>query len=152
MELVPLSKDEANLFVDCHHRHAEQVQGHKFSLGAVRGGAIVGVAIVGRPGPKALQDGLTLEATRVCTDGTRNACSFLYAAAWRATRALGYHRLVTYNLKSESGASLRAAGFRVVGEVTRKGKRKVSWDTPSRPRVERQHSLGDGLRWQRDAA
>ena len=151
MRLVPLTLDEANLFVVRHHRHAAPVVGHKCSLGAAKGGEIVGVAIVGRPGPRELQDGLTLEAQRVCTDGTKNACSFLYAASWRAARALGYERLVTYNLKSESGSSLRAAGFRVVAEVKRTGKRKSTWDTPTRPRVERQHTLDDGLRWERAA-
>jgi len=51
-----------------------------------------------------------VEVTRVATDGTPNACSLLYAAAWQAAKALGYRTLLTYTQKGESGASLRAAG------------------------------------------
>lgn len=75
----------------------------------------MGVAIVGRPVSRHLDDGWTLEVNRLCTDGSRNACSALYAAAWRAARAMGYKRLVTYILESENGASLRAAGWKCVG-------------------------------------
>jgi hypothetical protein len=134
LQLIPISLEEANRFVAAHHRHSVPTVGHKFSLGAVVSDEIVGVAIVGRPVARGYQDGWTLEANRVCTDGTRNACSFLYAAAWRATRALGYRRLVTYTLVSESGASLRAAGWNVVGERPARGTK--GWNTPSRPRVE----------------
>lgn len=77
-----------------------------------------------------MDDGWTLEVNRCCTDGTPNACSMLYAACWRATRALGYRRLITYTLTSEPGTSLKAAGWKVIGQT--KGR---SWDTPSRPRV-----------------
>ncbi|HMJ03091.1 MAG TPA: XF1762 family protein, partial [Conexibacter sp.] len=101
----------------------------KFALGAARGDELVGVAIVGRPLARLLQDGWTLEVLRLCTTGDRNACSFLYGACWRAARALGYRRLVTYTRADEGGASLRASGFRVVGEV-----KSESWDRPSRPR------------------
>lgn len=87
------------------------------------------MAIAGRPVSRWLDDGSTLEALRVCTVGERNVCSFLYGAVWRATRALGYQRLVTYNLRSESGASLKAAGFRIVAEIPAR-----EWDRPSRPR------------------
>jgi hypothetical protein len=122
---------EANAYVVANHRHHGRVTGHKFSLGAVAENRIVGVAIVGRPVARARQDGLTLEVTRLCTDGYRNACSFLYGASARATFALGYKRLGTYILKSEDGASLRAAGWRLVAE-TKGG----SWSCPSRPRVD----------------
>lgn len=87
-------------------------------MGASRDGEVIGVAIVGRPVARLLAcDPFTAEVTRLCTDGTRNACSMLYSATWRASRALGYHRLVTYTLQEEGGASLRAAGWRVVGET-----------------------------------
>jgi hypothetical protein len=106
----------------------------KFALGAAMGDALVGVAIVGRPVNRHMDDGWTLEARRVCTTGERNVCSFLYGAAWRAARALGYRRLITYTLASEPGSSLRAAGLRVVGEVKpqswRRGKRPSSYDDP----------------------
>lgn len=71
--------------------------------------------MVGRPVSRYLDDGMTLEVNRVCTDGTKNACSILYSSAWRAAKALGYKRIFTYTLKSESGASLRAAGWQCDG-------------------------------------
>lgn len=64
-----------------------------------------------------LDDGYTLEVTRLCTDGTKNACSFLYAAVWRAARAMGYRKAITYILESESGVSLRAAGWQCRGQA-----------------------------------
>lgn len=95
--LAPLDLDEANAFVTEHHRHHKPVVGHKFSLGAVLTDKIVGVVIVGRPVSRIRDDGATLEVTRLCTDGTRNACSFLYGAAARACFALGYTRIGTYH-------------------------------------------------------
>ncbi|HBO7587772.1 DUF4406 domain-containing protein [Pseudomonas aeruginosa] len=91
LDICPITLVEANAFVEQHHRHHGPVQGHKFSLGLAADGRIVGVAIVGRPVARHLDDGMTLEVTRCCTDGARNGCSKLYGAAWRATRALGYH-------------------------------------------------------------
>lgn len=131
LELCPLNLDEANAFVARHHRHHGKVTGHKFSLGAVLNKAIVGIAIVGRPVARARDDGMTLEVTRLCSDGTRNVCSFLYGACARAAFALGYKRIGTYILATENGASLRAAGWRQIGET--KGR---SWSCPSRPRVD----------------
>lgn len=159
LELVPVSLEEANAFVRAHHRHRGEVAGAKFCLAVAArievgstqpGGAgygmhldsIVGVAIVGRPVARSMDTGHTLEVNRLCTDGTPNACSMLYGAAWRATKALGYGRLITYTLASEPGTSLRAAGWRVVGEV-----RGRSWNTPSRPRVDTA-PLQDKLRWE----
>lgn len=131
LTLCPVGLDEANAFVAAHHRHHRPVVGHKFSLGASLGDAIVGVAIVGRPVSRMRDDGVTLEVTRLCTDGTRNACSFPYGAAARAAFALGYRRIGTYILVSEDGASLRASGWRLIGQ--RGG---GSWSVPSRPRVD----------------
>lgn len=132
LELSPVDLSEANAFVREHHRHHRPVVGHKFSLAASLAGKIVGVAIIGRPVSRMRDDGATLEVTRLCTDGTRNACSFLYGAAARAAFALGYRRIGTYILKSETGASLYAANWKLVGE--RGG---GSWSVPSRPRVDR---------------
>ena len=115
LDICPVSLAEANAFVAEHHRHHKPVVGHKFSIGCTDGEKIVGVAIVGRPVARYLDDGWTLEVNRCCTDGTRNACSILYAAAWRAARAMGYHKIVTYTLDTESGASLRAAGWTNAG-------------------------------------
>lgn len=132
LALCPMTLREANDFVERHHRHSVPPRGMKFAIGAHDGGQVVGVAIVGRPVARGLDDGWTAEVLRVCTTGERNACSLLYAACWRACRAMGYRKLITYTLKTEPGTSLRAAGWEIVGEVSRR-----SWDTPSRPRVDR---------------
>ena len=138
----PITLEEANAFVALHHRHHKAVVGHKFSIGASIDGVVVGVAIVGRPVSRNRDDGLTLEVTRLATNGARNACSFLYGAAARAAFALGYKRIGTYTLQSESGASLRGAGWKVLGEV-----RGRSWSCPSRPRVDT-HPLQNKLLWE----
>lgn len=122
---------EANAFVARHHRHHKPVVGHLFSIGAVAGDSIVGVAICGRPVSRHRDDGETIEVTRLCTDGTRNACSFLYGAAARAAFALGFKKIGTYILASEPGTSLTAAGWRKIGETPGR-----SWSVPSRPRVD----------------
>lgn len=142
MDRLALTLREANDFVAQHHRHHPPVVGHKFSIGAVKNGQIVGVCIVGRPVSRMRDDGATLEITRLCTDGSRNACSFLYGAAARATFALGYKRLGTYIMSSEGGASLRASGWRQIGSVSAR-----SWNTPSRPRVDR-HEIAQRELWE----
>lgn len=133
LSLVPLTYAEAAAFVRQHHRHHRPPVGHKFSIGAADGDKIVGVAMIGRPVARELDDGWTLEINRVATDGTRNANSLLYGACRRAAWALGYRRLVTSTLPEEGGASLRAAGYRFIGEAG-----GGSWDTPAagRPRVD----------------
>lgn len=131
LELVPMTLKEANAYVQQYHRHHKQVTGHKFSIGCSDGEKIVGVAIVGRPVSRFLDDGWTLEVNRLCTDGSKNACSMLYAAAWRAARAMGYKRVITYILKSEPGTSLKAAGWKCVGEAG--GER---WTGKRRPEVD----------------
>ena len=131
LELVPITLKEANFFVEQHHRHHKPVTGHKFSIAASDGEKIVGVAIVGRPVSRYLDDGWTLEVNRLCTDGTKNACSFLYSAAWRAAKNMGYKKLITYILQSENGASLKASGWKCVGEAG--GNR---WTGKRRPEVD----------------
>lgn len=126
LEIVPMTLREANAFVEQNHRHHGATVGHKFSIGLSDGEKIVGVAIVGRPVSRHLDDGWTLEVNRLCTDGTRNACSMLYAAAWRAARAMGYKRVVTYILDTENGASLRAAGWKCVDVDFKKGSRALA--------------------------
>lgn len=120
---------EANEFVAEYHRHSLPTVGGKWAIGAAVGGKLVGVAIAGRPVARRLDDGKTLEILRVCTDGTANACSFLYGRVARIARLMGYKRIITYTLAEESGASLRAVGGRIVGEVQPK-----EWSVPSRPR------------------
>jgi hypothetical protein len=142
---VRVDLDEANAFVTAHHRHHKPVVGHLFSLGAVLGDKIVGVAIVGRPVSRHRDDGMTAEVTRLCTDETRNAYSFLYGACARAAFALGYRRIGTYILASEPGKSLVAAGWRLIGE--RGG---GSWSVPSRPRVDK-HPLQKKMLFETEA-
>lgn len=131
LEVCSMTLREANAYVEQYHRHHGPVVGHKFSIGLSDGEKIVGVAIVGRPVARHLDDGWTLEVNRLCTDGTRNACSMLYAAAWRAARAMGYKRLVTYILDTENGGQF--TGRRV--EVHR-----ASW----RPQMDRKAQTGGG--------
>jgi hypothetical protein len=131
LTLERISLEEANAFIEQYHRHHGAVVGHLFSIGTGSFGQIVGVVIVGRPVSRHRDDGVTAEVTRLCTDGTRNACSFLYGAAARAAFALGYKRIGTYILASENGASVRAAGWRLIGETPGR-----SWSVPSRPRVD----------------
>jgi hypothetical protein len=143
LRVVAVSLAHANAFVDGHHRHHRPVVGHKFSLGVTDvDEELRAVAIVGRPVARARDDGLTLEVTRLASDGCSNACSALYGAAWRATKALGYSRIGTYTLASEPGVSLRAAGWHVVHEV-----RGRSWDVPSRRRHDR-HPTADKRLWE----
>ena len=115
LALTPISLREANAFVERNHRHHKGVTGHKFSIGCTRDGELVGVAIMGRPVSRSLDDGLTLEVNRLCTTGAENACSMLYGAAARAARAMGYQKIITYTLDTEPGTSLRAAGWQCAG-------------------------------------
>lgn len=131
IRVVPCTLRRARLLCAAWHRHHKPPQGGLFALAAADvDGKLCGVAIVGNPVSRRLADGYTAEVTRLATDGARNACSLLYAAAWRAARALGYRRLVTYTLSSEPGASLRAAGWSDVARV-----RPETWSRPSRPRA-----------------
>ena len=117
LELVPISLRTANDYVCKYHRHHGRTAGHKFSIGVQSDNQLVGVAICGRPVSRFLDDGLTLEVNRVCTDGTKNACSMLYGAAIRAAKAMGYHRVITYTLDTEPGTSLKASGFSCDGQA-----------------------------------
>ena len=131
LQIVPVSFTAACEFVEQWHRHHSPPVGHKFSLGVADGkGVLRGVAIVGRPVSRHFDNGQTLEVNRTATDGTPHVNSMLYGAAWRAARALGYRRLITYTQAEEPGASLRAAGWRVVAERPA----RPGWTTPSRPR------------------
>ena len=117
LKLTPVTLRQANAFVKQFHRHHKATVGHKFSIGVTTGERLVGVAICGRPVSRYLDDGFTLEVNRLCTDGTRNACSMLYGAAFRAAVAMGYTKVITYILESENGASPKAAGFTCEGKA-----------------------------------
>lgn len=123
---------DANAYVTQHHRHHKAVRGHRFSLACYENGRLCGVAIVGRPRSRRIDQHMTVEVLRLCTDGTRNACSKLYGACCRAARALGYSRLITYILDGEKGKSLLASGFSYC--YTNKGE---SWNQLGRPRTDK---------------
>lgn len=131
LALQPIGRDEAVQFIAQYHRHHLPPQGWKFGIAVNDGERVVGVVTCGRPVARMLDDGYTLEVTRCCTLGVKNAASMLYAAAWRAARAMGYRRLITYTLAAEAGTSLLAAGYRALYQ-TRGG----SWDRTNRPRVD----------------
>jgi hypothetical protein len=143
LELQPVTFREASHFIAKHHRHHLPPQGAKFAIGVNDGTSVVGVIVVGRPVSRFLDDTWTAEVTRCCTDGTEHATSKLYAAAWRAARAMGYRRLITYILTSEPGTSLSAAGWRLVGQAG-----GGSWDRADRPRIDT-HPLGQKILWER---
>jgi hypothetical protein len=147
LSAVPIDLGEANAFVASFHRHNRPTVGHKFSVGVSDGVALWGVAIAGRPIARLQQDGRTVEVLRCCVrDGAPKGCaSFLYGTLWRAARALGYGRMITTTLQSESGASLRGAGWKVVAE---RGERDAgSWQ--SRPGREWQPVVGQAkLVWE----
>ena len=133
----PITLRQANIYVKERHRHNIPTNGHKYSVACYDGDRLCGVAISGQPVARELDDGLTIEIRRVCTDGTYNACSILYGACSRIAKEMGYKRVVTYTLQSEPGTSLKASGFIKDGE-TRNGK---SWNMPGRPREITQMTL-----------
>lgn len=131
---VPVSQRTAKAFVAMWHRHHEPPRGDIFRVGAASSdGVLRAVAIAGRPVSIVFDDGFTIEVTRVASDGYRNACSMLYAACRNAAWALGYARVITYTQEGESGASLRAAGYRIIAQRPARG----GWDCPSRPREDK---------------
>ena len=116
---VPINLKEANEFVLNFHRHNKPVVGAKFSVGCSDGQRLVGVAITGRPVAIRKDDGVTAEVTRCCVldDAPKGTCSFLYACCWRAWKAMGGKRIITYTLQAESGASMRGVGWKLLHEV-----------------------------------
>lgn len=132
MKAVPIGWREAKEFVERVHRHHFSPQGWKFGLGAEKDGKLVGIVMVGRPVSRMLDDGFTAEVIRLATDGTKNACSFLYSRARQIAFAMGFTRIITYILESEPGTSLRAAGWRFVRDAG-----GGSWSRPSRKRTDK---------------
>ena len=148
LKLAPISIREANEFVTSFHRHNSPVQGGKFAIAAASDAGIIGVAITGRPVARKLQDGYTLEVLRVCVVDTapKGSCSFLYSRSWKVAQALGYRKLITYTLATESGASLRGAGWRIIGTTEARTEGK-GWT--SRPNRDWQPIYGQQkLRWE----
>lgn len=143
IRIVPINRDQANAFIAAWHRHHKPPLGYRYAMGVAVDNMLVGVATAGRPISRHYDDGLTIEVTRVATDGTRNACSALYGACWRAGKALGYQRAITYTQDGEGGASLRAAGW--VHAATRAA--RDGWDMPGRHRDNTDYISVDRLLW-----
>jgi hypothetical protein len=117
--LAPVTLEQANRYVQENHRHNGAMYAARFAVCLVDpdSGDVHGIAVAGLPNARMSCDGWTLELRRVCTDGSRNACSMLYGACLRAAKALGYRRVQTYTMASEPGSSLRAVGFQPVAET-----------------------------------
>lgn len=143
MTIIPLTLSQANSFIEQNHRHHKRVAGHRFSIGAVMGGKLVGVCVVGRPVARKTDQYSVAEVTRLCTDGSRNVCSALYAAAARAAEAMGFRSIQTFILETEPGTSLKACAWRPIGSTPGK-----SWDVPSRARDDK-CALGRRIKWGR---
>jgi len=141
LESAPITLREAFAFVSGHHRHHHRPQGAIAAVQAIADGETVGVAIIGRPVARMLSDGFTAELIRLCTDGTRNAPSFLHGRARQLARALGYRWLITYTLPEEGGGSMRAGGWTCEG-IAGGG----TWSRAERPRVDT-HPTQEKLRW-----
>ncbi len=140
--VAPLTVKASEAFVRRFHRHSSGRGSGKFAVQALLGGRVVGVGLAGRPSAIPLDDGRTIEVLRVCTDGTANACSFLYGALHRVARAMGYRRAIIYTLATEPGTSVRASGYKFAACV-----RPDHGDRPSRPRARRAPVAR--IRWER---
>ena len=145
-EIVPISFRYACNVVELFHRHHKPPQGHKFSIGLEVDGVMAAVVIVGRPVARGLDDGRTLEVTRICVieDGIKNCVSILLGTVCKAGKAMGYLKIVTYILEEEYGSSLKASNFTIDGYVHGR-----SWSTPSRLREDK-HPLDNKVRYIRE--
>lgn len=132
LEARPISFSEAKAFIATNHRHHKSPTGWKFGIGAYLSDKCVGIVCISRPVARMLDNGFTCEVTRLCTDGTKNVCSFLYARARQAAFAMGYKLIITYILSSENGNSLKASGWTFVREAG-----GGSWNRPSRKRIDK---------------
>lgn len=130
MIAVPMELKDAQNYINTYHRHHQAAHRDKFRIAAMEDGKIVGVVQVGRPVSRVLDDSNTLEVLRLCSDGTKNVCSFLYSKAAKVAKEMGYKKIITYILESEPGTSLKATGWHC--EATHVG--GSDWNVPSRPR------------------
>jgi len=151
LTVIPISLREANDFVSTYHRHNGRTarDGGKFAIGATTGEQIVGIAIVGRPIARMIDNGYTAEVTRTCTspDAIKGTVSFLYSACWRICQAMGYQKLITYTLVTESGASLRGAGWTCIGQI--KG-HKNGWSSAGREREWQSIYAQPKFKWEKE--
>ena len=151
LEIIPITFRKAKQFIAENHRHSKPPQGHKFSIGLQLENELVGVVMVGRPVARRLDNGLTAEVLRCCTLGHPNACSMLYGAAWRAAKAMGYKKCVTYILDTEKGVSLKASNWKIDGLVTGDhkawGKRNPKFEGYTEKRLVSKGQYQDKQRW-----
>lgn len=113
LTIIPISWRTACEFISRLHRHHKSPRGQKWAIGVTdESGELRGVATCGRPVARALDNGLTIEVNRTCTDGFPNANSALYGACTRIATAMGYKKIITDIQKGESGSSLRAVGWK----------------------------------------
>ena len=146
LSLAPCTVRDAMSFVAQHHRHHRKPNGGLFAVACVEGEEVGGVAIVAQPVARMAMDGWTAEVIRLCVlPGHANACSMLYGACWRAAKALGWKKLITYTLPEEGGASLRASGWKCIGEAG-----GGSWARKDRPRIDK-HPTQRKLRFEVEA-
>jgi len=150
--VVPLSLKEANDFVTKYHRHNKKTVGHKFSIGAIHQDDLVGVAIIGRPVSRHLDEKFTVEVLRVCVkdDSPRNTCSFLYGRCWRIWQAMGGKKILTYTLAIESGSSMKAVGWEKV-HTTKPVKIGKGWTNRGNGRVWQPVNSQLKFRWEQQA-
>lgn len=143
IEIRPISLKTASEFIARNHRHHGPTAGCKFCVGLFAGEDLIGCAVCGRPVSRYLDNGITCEINRLCTDGTKNACSMLYGACCRIAREMGYKRIITYILASENGTSLKASNFicdGIAGGTHWTGKRTRRQTSPAEMKT----------RWHRD--
>lgn len=142
LSIVPITLRAASAFIKVHHRHNKPSRGWKFGTSVHKAGGLVGVATAGRPVSREIQNSepLTIEINRTCTDGSKNANSMLYGAIWRAAKALGYRRAITYIQGDEAGTSLKAAGFVKVKDLPARG----SWAESSVALKDKRDPEGNG--------
>ena len=144
MKAIPIELKDANAFVEKLHRHHAPVHRDKMRIGCeADDGHLCGVIQMARPVNRILDDGLTIEVVRCCTDGTQNACSFLYSRAARIAKEIGYVKIITYILESEDGTSLKASGW----HKEKEGCGGHSWSTPARPRTNEGYPTVKKQRW-----
>lgn len=142
MRAVPLELKDANAFVAVHHRHNEPVKRDKWRFGVIDdNGKLIGVLHAAKPIARLLDDGKTIEIVRCCSDGTKNLCSFMLGRARRIAKAMGYNKMISYILESESGVSYKAAGWHKETDT-----RGHTWHTPGRPRTDTAPTC-DKQRW-----
>lgn len=144
MKTIPLTISQANKFINDKHRHHKPVTGHRFSIGCVKSGEIIGVCVVGRPVARNTSQYMVAEVTRLCTDGSKNACSFLYGAAARIAKEMGFESIQTFTLPEEGGVSLVASGWEMVA-ISAGG----DWNSSSHKNRRTDQPQGEKCKWRK---